>query len=319
MRTRLFSLGMGALVAGLLTAPITVRADDDDAPGPIDSVQDLQDSGKIAFKMADVNNDGRISQKEAVDAGNLMVGGFFFRADANGDGVVAKEEAQQARDALLRQKPLLRVVLERATRQRSAQPGQPAQAGRGNAQAQDVMQGIMSLVDTNNDGQLQATELRQTVQTGVQGLYAGADTDRDGQLTPSELNSAVTGMIQVAAQASFQAADKDGNGQLSQAEFDQSIIEPAHTVFRVIDANGDGQISQQESQNAQRTVSRQIRMLNMPEPANSLSNQIDNATQPGGAPAIGSPRTPNRTTPNAPQPRRPVAPAAPASAPAAPQ
>lgn len=321
MRAKLFGLGMGALVAGLLAAPGGVRAEDDDAPGPIDSVQDLQDSGKIAFKMADVNNDGRISQKEAVDAGNLLVGGFFFRADANGDGVVARDEAQQARDALLRQKPLLRIVLERATRGgsaqpgRPAQPGQPAQAGRGNAQVQDAMQGVMSLVDTNNDGQLQATELRQTVQTGVQGLYAGADTDRDGQLTPSELNAAVTGMIQVAAQASFQAADQDSNGQLSQAEFDQSIIEPAHTVFRIVDANGDGQISQQEAQNAQRTVSRQIRMLNVPEPANSLSNRIDNATQPGGAPVIGSPSTPSRITPNAPRPRRPAPPTAPAPAP----
>ncbi len=317
MRTKLFGLATGALIVGFLAAPIDVRADDDEVPGPIDSVQDLQDSGKIAFKMADVNNDGRISQKEAVDAGNLMVGGFFFRADANGDGIVAKEEAQQARDSLLRQKPLLRIVLERATRQGSAQPGQPA--GERKGQVQDAMQGVMSLVDTNNDGQLQATELRQTVQTGVQGLYAGADTDRDGQLTPSELNAAVTGMIQVAAQASFQAADKDSNGQLSQAEFDQSIIEPAHTVFRIIDANGDGQISQQESQNAQRTVSRQIRMLNVPEPANSLSNQIDRATQSGSAPAIGSPRTPGRNAPNAPQPRRPASPAAPAPAPTAPQ
>jgi len=318
MRTKLFGLGMGALVAGLLAAPASVRADDDDTPGPIDSVQDLQDSGKIAFKMADVNNDGRISQKEAVDAGNLLVGGFFFRADANGDGVVSKEEAQQARDALLRQKPLLRIVLERATRGRSAQPGQPAQPGQA-AQVQDAMQGVMSLVDSNNDGQLQATELRQVVQTGVQGLYAGADTDRDGQLTPSELNASVSGMIQAAGQASFQAADKDNNGALSQAEFDQMIVEPAHTVFRIIDANGDNQISQQEAQSAQRTVGRQIRMLNIPEPANSLSNQIENATQRGGAPAIGSPRTPTRTAPNAPQPRRPVPPAAPAPAPSAPQ
>jgi len=311
MRTKLFSLAMGAMVAGLLSAPAGVRADDNEAPGPIDSIQDLQDSGKIAFKMADANNDNRISQREAVDAGNLMVGGFFFRADANGDGTLSKEEAQQARDSLLRQKPLLRVVLERATKSRSAQPGQPAQAQAG--QTQDAMQGVMALVDANSDGQLQATELRQIVQTGVQGLYAAADNDRDGQLTPTELNASVTGMVQAAAQASFQAADKDGNGQLSQAEFDQSIIEPAHTVFRIIDANGDGQISQQESQNVQRTVSRQIRMLNVPEPANSLSNQIDNATQSGGAPAIGSPRTPNRTTPNAPQPRRPAPPAAPAA------
>jgi len=309
MRTKLFGLAVGALVASLLAAPSRVRADDDDTPGPIDSVQDLQDSGKIAFKMADVNNDNRISQKEAVDAGNLLVGGFFFRADANGDGVVSKEEGQQARDALLRQKPLLRVVLERATRQRSAQPGQ---AGQGNAQAQDAMQGVMSIVDANNDGQLQATELRQTVQTGVQGLYAAADTDRDGQLTPTELNASVSGMIQAAAQASFQAADQDSNGSLSQAEFDQMIIEPARTVFRIIDANGDGQISQQESQSAQRTVSRQIRMLNVPEPPNSLGNQIENATQRGGGNVIGSPNAPSRTAPNAPQPRRPVPPAAPA-------
>ena len=33
-------------------------------------------------------------------------------------------------------------------------------------------------------------------------------------------------------------------------------------------------------------------MLNVPEPANSLSNQIENATQRGGAPAIGSPTDP---------------------------
>jgi len=307
---KLFGMGMAALVAGVLAAPAGVRAADDDAPGPIDSVQDLQDSGKIAFKMADVNNDNRISQQEATDAGHLLVGGFFFRADANGDGAVSKEEAQQARNTLLRQKPLLRIVLERATKGGSTQPGQ------GNAQVQDAMQGIMSIVDTNTDGQLQATELRQVVQTGVQGLYAQADTNRDGNLTPTELNASVTGMIQAAGQASFQAADADNNGSLSQAEFDQMIVEPAHTIFRIVDANGDGQLSQQEAQSAQRTVSNQIRMLNIPEPANSLGNQIENATQSGGSPTIGSPRTPNRTTPNAPQPRRPAPPAAPVPAPA---
>ena len=42
----------------------------------------------MLFKLADTNNDGQISQKEATDAGNLLVGGFFFRADANGDGTL---------------------------------------------------------------------------------------------------------------------------------------------------------------------------------------------------------------------------------------
>jgi len=292
------------LVAGLVVTSGVVRADDDakDIPGPIDSVEDLQDTGKMVFKMADTNNDGQISQKEATDAGNLLVGGFFFRADANGDGVVSKEEGDQARQALLRQKPLLRVVLERATQQRgSTQPGQR------NPQADNAMQGIMTLVDTNNDGQIQATELRQVVQTGVQGLYAGADTNRDGQLNPTELNAAVAGAVQMAAQASFQASDKDNNGSLSREEFDQAIIEPAHAAFRVIDANGDGQISQQEAQSAQRTVAKQLRMLNVPEPANSLSNRIENAKEGATSPALGSP---SRTQPT----RRPAAPATPAPA-----
>jgi len=289
---------------GLLVVSGGVRADDKDLPGPIDSIDDLQDTGKMVFKMADVNNDGQISQKEATDAGNLVVGGFFFRADANGDGVVSKEEADQARESLLQQKPILRLVLERATQQRgSTQPGQR------NTQAQNAIQGIMAVVDSNNDSQLQSTELRQAVQTGVQGLYAGADTNRDGQLSPSELNASVAAMAQAAAQASFQLADRDGNGSLSQAEFDQAIIEPAHTVFRVIDANGDGQISQQEAQSAQRTVARQIRLLNVPDPGNSLSNRIENATNPGSAPAFGTPTPPSRTRPIAPQPRRPAAPA----------
>ena len=64
----------------------------DDRPkagiGPIQSIQDVQDTAKMLFKLADTNNDGQISQKEATDAGNLLVGGFFFRADANGDGVL---------------------------------------------------------------------------------------------------------------------------------------------------------------------------------------------------------------------------------------
>ena len=72
-----------AVGAGLLGMLLTcgARADDEKGlPGPIDSLGDLQDTGKMLFKLADTNNDNRISQKEAVDAGNLLAGGFFFRA-----------------------------------------------------------------------------------------------------------------------------------------------------------------------------------------------------------------------------------------------
>ena len=90
----------GTVVAGVATlASAAGYADDkraDALPGPINSLSDLQDTAKLVFKLADTNNDDQISQKEAIDAGNLLVGGFFFRADANGDGVLTAQEAQQA-------------------------------------------------------------------------------------------------------------------------------------------------------------------------------------------------------------------------------
>ena len=107
----------GTVALGLVTlASAACYADDkkDVTPGPIDSISDLQDTAKIVFKVADTNNDGQISQKEAVDAGNLLVGGFFFRADTNGDGVLTEQEGQQARESLFAQQPLLKFVLERA-------------------------------------------------------------------------------------------------------------------------------------------------------------------------------------------------------------
>jgi len=292
------------LVVGLVALPGGVRAQGQsqrDLPGPIDSLQDLQDTGKMLFKLADTNNDGQISQKEAGDAGNLMVGGFFFRADANGDGTLSKQEAQQARDSFLNQKPLLRIVLERARPRNAAQRGrdnEPAgrdneQPGQANTANPRSMQGLMSLLDTNNDGQLQAAELRQMVQTSVQSLYAAADTNRDGQLSPSELNAAVAGAADAAAQAAFQSADADGNGALSQAEFDRAIVGPAHAAFRVLDTNSDNQISPQEARAAQRVVVSQIRMFSVPEPANSARNLM----RSGRAPREATP-VPNFGTPD---------------------
>ena len=95
-----------AVVMGLTAAAsAAARADDKQnvLPGPINSVSDLEDTAKLLFKLADTNNDDQISQKEAVDAGNLLVGGFFFRADTNGDGVLSADEARQAREMLFAQ------------------------------------------------------------------------------------------------------------------------------------------------------------------------------------------------------------------------
>ena len=102
-------------------------------PGPIDSISDLQDTAKLVFKLADSNNDDQISQREAIDAGNLLVGGFFFRADANGDGVLTEQEAQQARDVAVYPAALAEVCVgeSETDERRSGQPGPKCAADRG--------------------------------------------------------------------------------------------------------------------------------------------------------------------------------------------
>jgi len=255
-----------------------------DMPGPFDNLQDIQETGRMLFKVADTNNDGQISQKEATDAGNLLVGGFFFRADQNGDGVLSQDEAKQARDSLLAQQPVLRYVIEKAKFQAN-------QASGGNNPAATNPAGALGgLVDANNDKQLQASELRQVVTTTVQGAFAVADTNRDGQMSPTEINAAIVGAARTASQAAFQQADTDRNGSLSHDEFNKSIIEPANIVFGIFDGNNDGQISQQEADGARRIIANQLRNLMVPEPANSARNLIHSGTSPDQvAPVPGAP------------------------------
>jgi Ca2+-binding EF-hand superfamily protein len=251
------AFGLSALAMGLMVLP--ARADEPkvvvDLPGPIDSLQDLEDTGKILFIMADENKDGQISQQEANDAVNQMVGGVFFRADKDGNGSVSKEEAQQVRETLLQQRPVLRVLVQRA---RARDP-------QATATARNAEQTFMNMVDTNGDGQIQAPEVKQSVQSTVQGVYSMADTNRDGQLSPSEVNAALAGAGRTAIQAAYKRADADGNGQLSQDEFDKAIVAPAHVVFILLDSNNDGQLSPQEFRAAERALATQLHKYDVPE------------------------------------------------------
>jgi len=287
-------LGIAGLVPGRATAQNRQAGD---IPGPIDSVRDLQDTAKMLFKMADTNNDGQISQKEAVDVGNLLVGGFFFRADQNGDGVLEPQEAQAAREQLFRQQPLLRYVIQKAKPQNgnaniNAAPGtvttnQPGQVARNIAA--NPMQAIGNLLDSNHNQKIEASELRQAVQQGVQMIFQVADANQDGQLSPVELNRAVGEVARTATQIAFQTADTDRNGAISMQEFDQALTEPAHAAFRVLDANNDGQLSLEELQRAQQVIANQIRRLQMPDAPNAPLNQLQGAAtgigQPGTVPA----------------------------------
>jgi len=273
-----------AVAAGLLGMLLTcgARADDQKGlPGPIDSLGDLQDTGKMLFKLADTNNDNRISQKEAVDVGNLLAGGFFFRADANGDGTVTADESRAAREALFNQRPLLRFLFER-TRDETQRQGNQAQINQ-------AKQTVMNLLDSNHDGNFSAPELRQAVQNSVQTVFMMADKNGDGQLDPAELNASVLDAGRAAVQTAFNTADLDKNGAVSQAEFDRAIINPAHVLFRIFDANNDNQISQDEMRSGMQILAREMRQLRVPEPGNSISNQMRRQNAAQAAPPIVSP------------------------------
>jgi Ca2+-binding EF-hand superfamily protein len=278
MSNRSFMLG-ALLLAIAALAPGRALAQNrpaGDVPGPIDNMRDLQDTAKMLFKMADTNNDGLISQKEAIDAGNLLVGGFFFRADANGDGTLDPQEAQAAREQLFRQQPLLGYVLQKA----KPLPGEIA--GAANTQAGQTAQNIAAnpgqaignLLDTNRNRKIEAAELRQAVQQSVQTLYQIADVNQDGQLSPAELNRAVGEAARTATTVAFQTADLDRNGAISMEEFDKALTGPAHAAFRVLDANNDNQLSLEELQRAQQIIADQIRRLQMPDAPNSPLNQL---------------------------------------------
>jgi len=304
MRKLAKHFGLSALGAAAILSFTTagIAADKGDSlPGPIDSFRDLQDSAKILFKMADTDNNGQISQKEATDAGNLLVGGFFFRADANGDGTLSPDEAKQARETLFSQQPLLRYVLTKAKPTNpasSTEPnGSPAQVA--TTIAANPMQAIGNLLDTNHDQKIEASELRQAVQTGVQLLFSSADTNQDGQLTPAELNAVVGEAAKAAVQTAFQVADMDHNGVISVSEFDKALTEPAHAAFRVLDGNNDGQISMQELQQAERIIFDQVRRLRVPDAPNSLPNQLRAAGLTGSS--TSSSATPSPSTAAAPQ------------------
>ena len=285
MQMRLWKNGLMALGFG---TTVLVSASTQ-AQDPIDALDNVQETGRAIFKLVDENNDGQISQKEAVDAGNLVVGGFFFRADTNGDGVVSQAEAQAARESFLTQRPWVRFLIGRV------EASKPETGVNGTANPANM---IMGLLDSNGDKNLQATEVRQAIQTTVQGLFAAADTNRDGLMSPVEVNAAIAGAVKAAEQATFQAADLNHDGNISKEEFTKALTDPTNAVFMVLDANNDGQLSPQELQSAGRVIEAQIRRTILPESPNSLKNLIQTGRKPEQVAPVPNLSVPGRTSAN---------------------
>ena len=194
---------------------------------------------------------------------------------------MTRDESRAAREALFNQKPLLRFIFERTRDETQRQGSQP--------QIDQAKQTVMNLLDSNHDGNFSAPELRQAVQNSVQTIFMMADKNGDGQLDPAELNASVLDAGRAAVQTAFNVADLDKNGAVSQAEFDKAIINPAHVLFRIFDANNDNQISHDEMRSGMQILAREMRQLRVPEPGNSIPNQIRRQNAAQAAPPVVSP------------------------------
>jgi len=290
MRKTRWIWAMGALAFGLMVAPASAQKVQHNLPGPIDSLDDLQETGRMLFKIADENNDNQISQKEAVDAGNLIVGAFFFRADANGDGSLTQEEVRSARDAFLKEKPWLKYMVETVRSDKESNKNDSSNSG-------NLTGSLFATFDSNSDKKLEASEVREGIKSTTQGLFATADTNRDGQLTTTEVNAAIAGAGKTLADAAFRKADKDSDGTLSEKEFEDALRQPVHAAFIVADLNHDGKISQEEVTRLRQVLVSKLRAMQLPEAQNSAKHLLESGRQPSEVapvPTFTKPNTNNR-------------------------
>ena len=135
-----------------------------------------------------------------------------------------------------------------------------------------------------------------------------ADTNRDSQIEPAEFNQAVIEVGRSAIQAAFNAADTDNNRAVSQTEFDKAIMGPAHVAFGILDANKDNQLSSDELRSGAQILMREVQGLRVPEPANSLSNRIEQGNSASATPTQPATQPVQSVAPAPTQATRPVVP-----------
>jgi Ca2+-binding EF-hand superfamily protein len=171
----------------------------------------------LIFQRLDKNSDGKLAKDELT--GPLAE--RLKRADGNQDGTITKEE-----------------LLAAAARLRSS----------GTDSGTISADGVLRMLDKNQDGQLTADELPD----GVAARLKAADSNRDGTITRAELEEMLKntprrkGPAGSAGRANlqqmFQRADADGDGKLSRDELPSQMAERLMQA----DSDGDGKLSKEE-------------------------------------------------------------------------
>lgn len=165
---------------------------------------------EVRFAAVDKDQDGRISLAEYQASGQSA----FRFIDSNKDGQIAKTDSKAD------------PAPERRGRNASEQPQRrPALV----MPTTHSVSGMLAMYDTDNNGEVSATEYQQIRQQA----FARTDVDHNGDLSPAEYMQEFTDRLdqQIAktrsaqlkqAEVRFKALDKDENGILSATEYHQS-------------------------------------------------------------------------------------------------
>ena len=201
-------------------------------------------SPEQAFALLDVNDDDRVSPDEVTEALSFL----FLAADFDMDGTLSIEELNQ-----LRQENELNVQLlrgEEAFELLDVNEDGQLDATELSAAAFEVL----SFADGNGDGSITQIEIRDSrLQAELQlrlpnpdDAFARLDSDVDGNLTDDEVSETTFNLISRADTDSSQSVSlAELNSQRQQDEFDVRGPAPA-MAFDFLDVIADGRLSQAE-------------------------------------------------------------------------
>jgi Ca2+-binding EF-hand superfamily protein len=217
-----------ALALGFVLGSAAAGADQaDPKKKPVQPPPFLKDSPEEFIKRYDKNKDGVLTRDEAPP----FLARVFDRVDRNGDGKLDKQEVAA----------WLRIV-----RQRFAQTQGPSPA-----QVDRFVNSMLERLDKNKDGKISKKEAEGHPLAQVFDQY---DTNKDGFLDKTELRQVATRFLArqaggrpqggpVLAGPDFDALDLNADGRLTRDELKGT---PYLKVFDEIDTNKDGKIDRKE-------------------------------------------------------------------------